>query len=289
MAKISYKIPNDLDKNYLDIEIALQADNGLGAKPLALKVIFFYIMSGMIAFYILSKTFMTAAPFIFKIVFVILWLAMTLLLAKYGPTKEMQAQMIVPFLNYIPKKSRHMILRNDQKATSFWTLVGIEGINPDTGLVKYTDGTYAYFYRVVGAASILLFDDDRDAIIDRVDSFYRRIGTDVEIISITNKEAQKVYHQIANLQDRYDNLQVKDPELLACMEEQFDVLSNYVGGEFRSIHQYWILKADNLEALKAAKSVLQGEVESDTRIFKQCVPLYEDDIYTVLSPLYKTV
>ena len=286
MAKISYNIPTDLDKNYLDLEITIQNDNGVGLKPLALKVIFFYIASIFALVWFFRVSFMKDAIFLVKVAFVILWFLMTFILAKYTSTKQMQAQMITSLLNYIPHDARHVILRSGEKATKFWAIVGIEGIDDNTGLVKYTDGTYAFFYRVVGSASILLFDEDRDSIIDRVDSFHRKMGTDVEFIKITTKESQKVHHQVAALQHRYNNLEFECEDLRDCMQEQYNILENHVGHEFKSIHQYFIIKADNIEALKIAKNVLQSEVENSSKIFKQCTLLYSDDIYEILQNVY---
>ena len=40
------------------------------------------------------------------------------------------------------------------------------------------------------------------------------MGFDVEIIKITTKESQKIYHQAAYLKEQYDNLQSRDPEVI---------------------------------------------------------------------------
>ena len=62
---------------------------------------------------------------------------------------------------------------------------------------------------------------------------------------------------------------------------------NVVGGSFRSIHQYLIIKADNTEALTVAKNMLQSEVENSSYMFKQCTALFGDDIYDVFRTIYK--
>ena len=113
------------------------------------------------------------------------------------------------------------------------------------------------------------------------------MNTDAELIFLTIKSSQAVYKQLAALKRTYDNLEVRDPGLIACAEEQFDVLKNFVGGSFKSLHQYLILKADNREMLSQTKNLLQSEVENSTRMIKRCVPLYYDDIVSVLSTIYK--
>ena len=84
--------------------------------------------------------------------------------------------------------------------------MGIRNIDENSGLIEFLDGSFGSMYRVVGAASALLFEDDKEAILDRVDNFYRKMGFDVEIIKITTKESQKIYHQAAYLKEQYDNL-----------------------------------------------------------------------------------
>lgn len=197
----------------------------------------------------------------------------------------MQFMMVPTFFNYLFKSNRVVLTRSTAYANAFYGIVGISDINLDTGLITYNDGTYGYMYRVVGSGSVLLFDEDRDAILNRVDSFYRKMKTDYEIIFLTAKESQKVYRQVANLKKRYDKLD--DDELKAVADMEYDYLKNYVGGSFRSTHQYMIIKADNKEALMTGKNMLQSEVENSTLMIKQCTALFGEDLYNVLRSVYK--
>lgn len=98
---------------------------------------------------------------------------MTALLLKTDKTKRMGFHLVPVLLGYLPKRNRQVYTRSTNKAGPFYSILGIESIDDVTGLVKYLDGTYAYWYRVVGSASVLLFEDDKNAILDRVDSFGR--------------------------------------------------------------------------------------------------------------------
>lgn len=285
MAKQVYKIPIDLNQHFADMEIAVQGSNGVGAKPLPIKVILTYVASAIFCFYLCSQTFLSISPG-YWIPFAIVWALLTLVFAKYDKTMRMQIQMVPSFFSYLSKASRRVIVRKNHRANDFISICGIENIDKKNALIQFTDGTYGFIYRVVGSASILLFDEDRDAIISRVDSFYRKIGTECEIAFITSKEAQKVYRQIANLKRRYDNLNCDDPDLKMLAEEQFSVLKNDIGGSFRSIHQYMLLKADNKEMLLKNKNVVQSEVENSSLMFKQCVPLDYNDVCKLLKTIY---
>lgn len=287
MAKQSYKIPDTLDKSFLDIEIALQSKDGVGLKPLPLKVILSCIVSMLACLYCVLQTFVSSGSLVVKIIFVILWIALTYLLLRENDTKQMQFQMIPTLVSYSNKMNRSIITRNASPADAFRNVVGIQDIDDETGMISYMDGTFGFMYRVVGSGSILLFDEDRDAILSRVDNFYRKMDTGCEIIFLTAKESQKVYRQVANLKKRYDKLGDNDDELKALAEMQYDYLKNYVGGTFRSIHQYMIIKADNKEFLIKSKNILQSEVENSTLMIKQCTALFKEDIENVLASVYK--
>lgn len=287
MAKDVYKIPDTLDKSMGDMQISLQSADGVGVKPMPIKIILMWVCSAILWFLCVAKTFIGSGGIAAIVIFTALWFGMTALLLARDKTGVPQAALVVSMLNYLPKSMRYAITRNNAPAKDFYQIAGIEDIDGEKGLITFSDGTYGYMYRVVGTGSVLLFDEDRKAILDRVDSFYRKMKPEYEMIFITSKEAQKVYRQVAAMKRRYDNLAPDDDELRALADTEYRVLKNYVGGSFRSIHQYLILKADNAEALIVAKNMLQSEVENSTMMFKQCTALFGDDIYEVLRTIYK--
>lgn len=287
MAKDVYKIPDTLDKSMGDMQISLQSADGVGVKPMPIKIILMWVCSAILWFLCVAKTFIGSGGIAAIVIFTALWFGMTALLLARDKTGVPQAALVVSMLNYLPKSMRYVITRNNAPAKDFYQIAGIEDIDGEKGLITFSDGTYGYMYRVVGTGSVLLFDEDRKAILDRVDSFYRKMKPEYEMIFITSKEAQKVYRQVAAMKRRYDNLAPDDDELRALADTEYRVLKNYVGGSFRSIHQYLILKADNAEALIVAKNMLQSEVENSTMMFKQCTALFGDDIYEVLRTIYK--
>lgn len=287
MAKQIYRVPFTLDASYADMEITIRTKDGIGFKPAPMKNVLAYVIGFLSCFWIVMNTVMAVAYLPVKIVFCVVYIMAVFMLCKQDPTQRMQAALISPLINYIPKKSRVVMTRSNQNAAPFYQCVGIERIDDKSGLITFADGTFGYMYRVVGSASILLFDADKTAILDRVDAFYRKMNTDAELIFLTVKSSQAVYKQMAALKRLYDNLEARDPDLLGLAEEQFDVLKNFVGGSFKSLHQYLILKADNREMLSQTKNLLQSEVENSSRMIKRCVPLYYDDIVTVLSTIYK--
>lgn len=287
MAKDIYRIPTSLDKSMGDMEIAIHSADGVGLRPIPIKIILAYVMSAITCFFICSKTFITAGGVGLIAVFVILWAMLTSVLLKTDAAGIPQMSFIISMMNYLPKPMRYVITRNSAPANQFLQITGILSIDSDNGLITFNDGSVGYMYRVVGNGSRLLFPEDKKAIIDRVDAFYRKMPIECQIIYITSKESQKVYRQVARLQRRYNALGPNDYELKSLCEAQFDVLKNEIGQQYRSIHQYMILKADNLEALISSKNILEDEVENSNMMFKQCTALFGTDIADVLAKIYK--
>ena len=286
-AKQVYKIPYGLNESYLDMNISLNTKDGSIGRVFPLKVLIIYVGSVMSIFYLMMNTFIgTMSSIPQKILFVLLWFGLTILLAGADTTQRMNVELVPVLFNYLPKQARYIYTRTGRNITPFFNLVGIEAIYDD-GLVEFFDGTVGYWYRVVGSASILLFDADRDAIIERVDNFFMKWHADSEIMFLTNKESQKVYNQVANLQKRYDNLKSSDKDLRNIAEEQFRILRDYVGKEFKSIHQYMLIKSANKEALNIANNIVQSEYENSALMIKQCVPLEYYDVIDIYKNIYQ--
>ena len=286
-AKPSYRIPYGLSQSYLDMTISLSSKDGAIARTIPMGVVGLYVISALSCLFIVMYTFVgTMSNVPQKVIFVILWALLTICLASYDGSHRMNIQRIPVLLSYIPKSARYVYTRTSKNASPFWNILGIEEIKDD-GLVVFTDRTYGYWYRVVGSASILLFDSDKDAIISRVDKFYQKWINDAEICFVTAKEAQKVYRQLASLRHRYDNLKNDDPDLRDVAEEQFRVLKEYVGSEFKSIHQYMLIKANNMESLRIANGVVQTEIDNSSLMIKQCVTLQKEDVYELLKSIYQ--
>lgn len=288
MAKKVYKIPAPLDDNYLNMEIAIQSKDGVGLKPLPVRVILAWLVSILVLFFLETRTggALSYGGIVLQALFAIVWLGFTFVMTIIDKSHKMQMEWIPALLTYMHKANRTVLTRRTSNANPFYGIVGIDSIDEDNGLVHYSDGTFGYWYSVVGTASVLLFPEDRDAILDRVCGFYEKIGTDCEIIFMTTKEAQKVNKQLAHLMAQYKALEFREPDVSALVREQYNALYNHVGKEFKSIHQYMVLKGDSREALSVLNTIVMSEYEASSLMFKQCQPLYKQDIEEVLFRVY---
>lgn len=287
MAKSSFKVPVSLDRSFMDHEINLSG-GGWQAPPTPVKVLLFYMGSIFLAFWVVNATFVKSAGLLLIAVFIVLWAIVTVFLGKYNKNKEMNISKIAPLFGYAPAKARKVVTRNSSDPSAFYSVARINTID-DSGLIRLQDGTVAQSYLVVGSGSVLVFEEDKARILDRVDAFFRKIDTSVELVFITTKEPQKVYKQIAYLDDINVNLQNRHPELVELMRERFDILNDHVGESFTSIHQYLMIKGDNLEALRRAHAIVMSEAEDSSLMFKQVSMLDYEDATEMLSVFYQSL
>ena len=284
MAKSVFKIHSSLARSFLDHEIALSG-GGWQMKPLPVKVLLFWLGSILGVFWVVTNTFLKHANPLVLVLLVIWWLIATAFFGKYGKTKELNLKKIGAVLNYFSPGARRVITRRSSDPSGFHSITGIDSVD-DNGFISWNDGTVGQAYAVVGSASVLVFDQDKIAILDRVDAFYRKIDTTCELIWLTTKEPQRIWRQLANLERRNQALVTKDPELQELLEERYSILKNYVGGSFTSIHQYLVIKADNLEALRRAHVVVEAEAEESALMLRQVIRLDGSETTEMYQAVY---
>lgn len=178
--KERYSIPVSLDRTILDHELSL-SNNSVKLKPLPMKVIFAWIGSIVILMWLLMGTPLKGASFGYLVFISIWWIAATAYFAAYSKTKEMRGEMIMALFDYLPKTARKVLTRSDSSPGQFHSIVGIKDVDEKTAFITYADGMVGQAYAVVGSASRLLFDQDRNAILNRNDRFYRKLEPGVEL------------------------------------------------------------------------------------------------------------
>lgn len=287
-AKIAYKIPDSLKKSYGDIPIVISTRKGTSLRPLPVKVVGGFVGGGLFIMWLIQSTFMKPSPIYLKGILIVLLIALLSMLLMPDRTGKSRYSLVPALFNYMQASSRSMIVRRNKPANNFMHVSGIHNVFPSRGLIQFTDGTLGYAYQVVGNASVLLFDEDKDAILSRVDNFYRKMKSDYQIIYLTAKEPQHVKEQLANMQVRFQNAAYKDPDLRAIARMEYRIVHDDVGTAFRSTHQYMIIKADNPEALTLGQQMLRAECEDPGHyMFKEADALVDDDLLDMLGSVFK--
>lgn len=285
MVKSTYKIPVSIDRSRLDHKITLQAFQ-LKSRPLAIKVILYWVGFVFVTAWIVMQSPLSAAPWLVLVVLVIWMLIAAAVLGKQTKTGDMKFMQLPALLEYIPIRQRRVMTRLGSKPYGFLSIVGIKDVEA-SGIIRYVNGDVGQLYSVVGSASALLFEVDRNAIIRRVDNFYQKIDCGASWCYLTTKESQRVFQQIAAIEHQNRALRYRDPELLALEQEKLDVLVNDVGGHFSSLHQYLLVRAPSMKELQAAHRVLRAERENSSLMFRRCELLNGADGLDVLRSVYQ--
>lgn len=287
MAKTSYQVPVSLNRSFLDFEIPLSG-GGFSLPPTPIKQLLFIGAGILLVLWACTSTFIGNSGLPLIIIFVIWSSIVIFYFGGLTKTKELRIQSLVPLLNYVPQSARVVTTRRSSNPSGFHSIVGIRDISND-GTIFFNDGGVGQMYLVVGSASYLLFEDDRVAILDRVDAFWRKIDTTCQWAFITTKESQRIYHQVANLERRNQNLEIRDPDLIELQNEQYDILTEHVGGQFTSIHQYLLVKGTSEDSLRRGHKVLQAEVESSSLMIRELTLLDRSEVEPMLAMFYQGV
>lgn len=283
MHKDSYKIPQRLNSSYLDIEISLSKDGEVPPIPMKLIMGVFISMVGCIL--MITKSFMSEANLGTQILFCIAWVALTAVVLTKDKSKVFRFELVQPLIDYLPKRKRYVWTRKSSSAAGFYDIAGIRNIDKD-GIIYYDDKTIGVMYEVAGSASILLFDEDKNHILDEVDTFFKKQPMDCEFIFLTLKSAQKIDTQIASMSIFY-SIMNKDPDLVKVANERYNLLTSVVGKQMKSIHQYMIIKASSMDALQDGVNVVVSTYNQSQNVFKVLKPCDKDTVVQqVLSEIY---
>lgn len=285
MAKDTYKIPPSLARSFLDHQIPLPLF-GMTPRPTPIRQLLFYAAGIIVVLWASMSTFIKSSGPVPIALFVIWALAAVAYLGRLTRTKQLTVQSVPALVNYIPTGARRLVTRRSGDPSAFASVTGLQSVD-DEGVLHFYGGAAARIYLVVGSASYMLFDEDRTAILDRVDAFWRKVPTGVQFTWLTTREPQRIYHQVASLERRNRALVSRDADLLALQDEQYSILVDHVGGQFMSIQQYLVVRGRNPDALHQGETALAAEVETSSLMIKEATRLSVEDTEAVLRDLYR--
>ena len=272
MAKQQFKIPVTLDSSYFDLEFNMKSKQGVGLeKPVTAKVILSTLILAFAWFYLVFQTFIGKGGIPTILGFTVAWVTLSVLLIKTDATGRMGIELVMSMINYIPKHGRHVATRMGDSVYPLQSLINIKTIDPEDGLITFLDGQIGYVYHVVGSASALMFEQDKQAILDKVDSFYKKLPVGVEIIYDTVYEGHVVDEQIAHLKQDTENLKSKSKGLHKLLNEQSVILEHVINNNAQgltSLHQYLVVRSPNQALLIDFENLIYGDVKGSGLMFR---------------------
>lgn len=271
MAKQRFKIPTTLDVSYFDMEFNIKSKNGVGFnRPVSAKVIVFALIAVFAWFYLVFQTFIGKGGIPIIIGFTIAWAILSVLLVRADKTNRMGLELMFSMINYLPKSGRYVPVRMSDTVYPLQYLLNIKTIDPEDGCIHFLDGQIGHCYHVVGSASALMFEQDKQIILDKVDAFYRKLPVGVEVIYDTVYEGHSVEDQLESVKETKKELNVKSKGLNVLLKEQHDILKYAINNNqgLTSLHQYLVVRAPSQSALTEFENLLIGDVEGDGLMFR---------------------
>lgn len=271
MAKQRFKIPASLDVSYFDMEFHLKTKDGVGInQPVSAKTVLFTLLAGFGWFYLVFQTFISSSGIPLIIGFSIVWIILSILLIRPDKTNRLGLELVLSMINYLPKSGRYVPVRMSDNVHPLQSLLNIRTIDEEDGRIQFLDGQIGHVYHVVGSASSLMFEQDKQMILDKVDNFYRKLPVEVEVIYDTVYEGHSVDEQLDSVKHDKQNLNVVSPGLDALLKEQHDILKFAINNHhgLTSLHQYLVVRAPSEAALTEFENLLIGDVEGEGLMFR---------------------
>lgn len=292
MAKTGYKIPASLDQKQLDRVINLSSNPNSPIGLVTLKTLLAYVATAALVGISFKLGVYKGNSVFFNIVYITLTFAFVGKLMNTTRTGELAYTNILAIVDYLPKYMRRLSTTRNSNVNAFYKLFGIASVDDKTGDIRYINGDYGTLLAVSGTGSILVFDEDQTAILDSTDSFYRKLDVGMQPIQITVKEGQKVDLQLGNYQRRWDKVANSDMDMDTknllgdLMDAEIDVLANDIAVNYRSIHQYLLLRVSNKESLTTLKQLIKYDIDNSGLTIRTARTQYYDDIVRLSRSIF---
>lgn len=293
MAKPSYKVPDTIDKTHFDTEIYLRAKNGVGLNAfITIRVMLLFMSSIFILFFLFRSTFLKHGGLFNQAIFAITWLSLSAMICRVDKTRRYGYERMMTLFSYVSKGARTKKMKATDPALELRKLTGIENVRMSDGLVTFfKNDAFGYVFRVTGNASVLMFDKDKNQVIDQTSNWFRQLPDgDLNIIIDTGRESQKVKRQLGAIvqrqKQRNKNARFRSRGLDALNRQIYTVMDDYVGEHFKSLHQYIILTSTSPELLREAHLILMDDVQTNGQIVKRFERLEPDEVVSYFSEVF---
>lgn len=267
----SFKLPYGLNNSFWDMSINISSDNNAIRlkRQITLAVLIIFLLGVVFWFLILAQTLFNFSQG--GILQTILWSVgyfwLLFLLCTPTATKQIGANFFVSTITYAIKSDRKVGTRAFEGLGPLQALVGIKGLTKE-GTIVFDTNEVGHIYELIGNASVLMFDEDRGSVLNGTRNFYRRINPSISLTYDTITSPQKTNVQIKNMKDEAQGLAFDSPNLKLLNQKESNVLRDWVGKEFKSIHQYVIVRAKNTDNLRDFDDWLQAQLSSSSNYLK---------------------
>lgn len=283
--KKKYKLPFTLDTSQLDIELDLSPQNSnlsFSKRPITVKLFLFIAISIVLWMMLTFQTGIRHGSIVSILLWSVSYFWLVFMILSPTKTQMLGYSWVKPSLQYFFGVNRHVNTKGIDASEPLEALMDVKSVSGD-GLIEFYDGDVGLIYGIVGFGSVLMFDSDRDIVIDDTSKFNRNLPLGVKLIYDTRQAPQKIEAQKAHLRNQARNLQSKSKGLKELQRKEMYFMKNYVGKAFKSTHQIMVVRALDEEHLASFKEHLNTFAGGS---FLRSVEVYEqEDVLLYLKDL----
>lgn len=283
----SYRLPFSLNSSAFDMAISLSKPNSLFAirKPITVKVFLTVLLGLLLYFILITQTPLGKGGLLGISAWSIGFIWLLYIFCMPTMTKELGLNYILPAYAYTSTYNRNVYTRSVSYHAPVQSIVGIEHID-EQGIVQFTSGEVGYVVELVGNASDLMFEEDTMHVLASASKFYSKIGTNVSYAFDYVIAPQRVDEQVDYLTKQREQLQAQSEGLLLLNQIQREILTEYVGNSFKSLHQYAVVRAKDAAAMQESLQWLRQQLNNNTFFISSYRVLPKKEAISYLRELY---
>lgn len=288
MAKIKqrYKIPHTINVTEgLDTPISLKFGTFGIAVPVPLNLFLMNIC--LIMVYISGVVFMIKNNFGFipPLLFTLSFIPLARMLLKKTNTGERGYKWVLPTLLYYPMYKSRMIktrsTANEEEVEDLKNVIGLEEINPKSGIARFTNGDTGVAIKVIGSGSNSLFDNEVDQIVLAFEHFLRELDYGVHFIVDMKEGKQNCSSQIEALEKQ--KVKYTNPTVQMILSRRIETLKS-IENNFKTTEYTTYLRSDDTRKLESTIKMLKQTNQGT--LFKYFEIAYDEEVFEKYKNFY---
>lgn len=265
MAKKTYRIPHSLNVSRLQAPIILTGKRGEGPfkRPVKISTVIFLALLGLLVpMFLYMNTGISEGSRLGILLMLIGWEMFVGLLIVPQENGDEGYKMIWPTIGYwLDTHGRIVSTRGDANVAEVSDVLQIRKID-NQGVITFVNGWVGRAYEVDGHASNMLFENERDYVIDAFERWLQLLPPNVSVNIPTQHTALDLSEQVQGARKRTANQRLTDLRALADRKERV-IREKLVGNDrFRTVSQYIVLTTTDRTELAEQSKWFENQVRS---------------------------
>lgn len=265
VAKKNYRIPYSLDVTRLQAPVILTGPKGQGPfkRPIKLLTIMLIALLGLVVpMFVFLNTGISEGSFLGKLLLFLGWEIFVLTLVIPQGNGEEGYKMFWPTIGYwVDTHNKVISTRGDADVAEVSDILQIRKID-DSGRIAFANGWVGRIYEVDGHASNMLFENEKEYVIDSFERWLSLLPPNVNISIPTQHASIDVGDQMSAASERTGRQRTTDLRALAARREK--ILRDNIAGNsrFKTISQCVVISATDPTALDEQCQWFEQQVQN---------------------------